>query len=444
MPAYHRTYAVPVNRPARVNLMEQGLLDEMVMEPSYVERQFDIDCHVSGRGVRIRDCDNPSNPPLFFENIDGNDVAAIDQEIQNYLEHESIPHCDAARWLTAGVDVGREDVQCFRSEYQSFPPFVREIPGPRPTQEDCAYRIEDRYSAAAEEIREIPSNRVFDDALIARAQQSASEHIDAAILDESCPAGFWQGITRGPSPLRDWASRGGAASTEQFNQLVGRLSRPTSERDRPRTRRHRHYLTWMPYSSYRKCATCFMDDDLKVMRGIVLRVLKYLDRGPTRHTNRAAELWRGHTQSLIRYGIAIALECRQRGFRDTSLAILRAKYQHGHSEKPQWVYWPALHESHQAYLLLRDERRFAVSILNEGRRRHGQLHSCPSLIVFCQNMGFSQKRDWNMDTINNIRHIIGELGTTINLVHNNFYRQQGWVQSPAESFRYPEDNVCSV
>jgi hypothetical protein len=405
--------------------MEQGLLDEMIMEPSYIERQFDIDCHVSGRGVRISDCDNPGNPALYFENIDCNDGAAIDQAIHNYLEHESIPHCQAGRMMTMGVDVGSAECirhtaefhdvrdramydfreareRAWQAEYMQEPPSPT---CPYPESHDESLHIRDWARTRcpdAEEIREIPAQRP------GQAFES------------------WTGLV--------------ANNAEQsvLSQILDRSHRVDRE---PRRNRRRHnYLTWMPYSSYRKCAACFSDIDLKQMRVNVLRVLQYLDHGHHTHRQRAAELWRGFEQSLIRYGIAIALECRQRGFNDKSLLKLRSKYTSGNGKKPDWVYWADLQQSHRAYLLLRDERRFAVKLLRRYVRR--SIGEWCSHRDFCHDSGIRTRREWSMDDINTIRHVMGEVTGSTDLINNNFYRQYGWTQDPAESFRYPEDNLC--
>jgi hypothetical protein len=407
--------------------MYPGALDDMIMEPSYVERHFDVDCHVSGRGVRIRDCDNPGNPSVYFENIDCNDGAAIDHEIQLYLEHESIPHCDEARAMTLGVDIGRGPAQCiqYTAEFRD---------------------VRDRSMYDLREARE----RVWQAEYMQLPPSPTRPYPESH--NESAPIRGWGVCCPGPEEIREipaqrpgqafesWTGAISSSDAERspLSQTLDRSHRPSRE---SRRNRHRSYLTWMPYSSYRKCAACFTDSDLKHMRVNVLRVLRYLDGGTHTHQKRAAELWRGFEQSLIRYGITIALECKQRGFNDKSLLTLRAKYRAGNSKKPDWVYWSDLQHSHRAYLLLRDERLFAVKLLQRYMGR--SMASWYSHRDFCQGAGICPRREWNMDDINVIRHAVGEVSHgEINLVHENFYRQYGWTQDPAESFRYPEDNIC--
>lgn len=138
-----------------------------------------------------------------------------------------------------------------------------------------------------------------------------------------------------------------AARNLEHRWYESRASNPTPARcSRSRSHPQRTYLTWMPYSNYRKCASCFADSDLKLMRVVVLRVLKYLNHTPPGRRHCAAELWRNYEQSLIRYGIAIALEYRRRGFTDRSLEILREHYYPGPDKKPRWIFWPELQMSH--------------------------------------------------------------------------------------------------
>ncbi len=404
--------------------MHPGALDDMIMEPSHIERHFEIDCHASGLGICIYDRDFPGRHPIILD-IPNADLNVIDQAIHHLLTEER--ERNEGPYRTMGVDVGRGDPvmteqtyygpssesSMFRMEYQQEPP-------PRPSYDESACLME-------------ASRRRYD------AMRADMERNMAAEI--APPPDDIREVREEGHPFEMWTA---PANNERslFSQIMDRMDRPRASRqDRPR--RHHNYLTWMPYSSYRKCASCFADRDLKQMRVNILRVLRYLERNSNRTRNKAAELWRGFEQSLIRYGIAIALECRQRGFSDKSLFTLRAKYRHGCSQKPDWVYWSDLQESHRAYLLLRDERRFAVKLLLQ-HGSHSNVRWC-SQRDFCRDTGIRPRREWTLDDINTIRHVMGEVSNgQINLVNNNFYRQYGWTQDPSESFRYPEDNLCSA
>jgi len=204
-------------------------------------------------------------------------------------------------------------------------------------------------------------------------------------------------------------------------------SRQTRRGSTIRRTPHRNYLTLMPHSSYKETAACLADSDLKLMRVVVLRVLRALEGGSA-YNNAAVQLWVNHKQSLVRYGIAIAIELRSRGFKDTSLEKLRDHYEPGDHVKPHWVAWERLRDSHRAYLTLRDERRIATQRINHA--------GWASRIEFCARVGMQAKRCWILEDIQEIRH-----STPNSPSRPNFYTQH-WVITPAEHFIYPEEATC--
>jgi hypothetical protein len=143
------------------------------------------------------------------------------------------------------------------------------------------------------------------------------------------------------------------------------------------------------------------------------------------------ELWRGHEQSLIRYGIAIAAECRNRGFSDTSLEKLKEKYVEGDAPQPDWTSWPELQNSHRAFLLLQDERRLATHRINGWSSNY-------SYATWCYRSGITQKRYWEMESIYEIYHATPR---TQNL-RENFYKQYAWNLEPTEEIKYPDEVTC--
>ncbi len=209
-----------------------------------------------------------------------------------------------------------------------------------------------------------------------------------------------------------------------------------------RNRKH-HFLTWVPYSSYHTCAKCFSDSDLKSMRVRILRVLRALknERVPHR-VNKRVELWRGFDQSLIRYGIAIALECRRRGFNDTSLEKFQAEYIQGVWPKPQWVFWEAMQESHRSYLLLRGERALASRLIASYWKQRNVSHR--GLRSYCQENYLIPLKEWTKDQTDCIKHVMFTHMPDRVGVDSNFYSQQNWFIEPRELLRYPGDNICSV
>ncbi len=142
------------------------------------------------------------------------------------------------------------------------------------------------------------------------------------------------------------------------------LSRLTDAPDEipivPRILPRRRYLTLVPHTSFEETAVSLPDKDLKLMRVVSLRVLRVLTCGRNPNLNRAGlrsvNLWQGHTQALIRYGMAIARELVRRGYRDTSMEEFQSHFVRELVTKPQWVFWPRLRMSHRAYINLRKLR----------------------------------------------------------------------------------------
>jgi hypothetical protein len=198
----------------------------------------------------------------------------------------------------------------------------------------------------------------------------------------------------------------------------------------PTRRQKPKYLVWMPFSSYRACAQCFTDCDLKHTRNRILRTLKYFESSPN-YRPRPVEMWRGHIQSLVRYGIAVAIECKNRGISDSSLQVLRELYTPGVFPKPDWVYSPIIQESHQQYLLLREERRLAMKILHNGPLSNGRWRE------FCRDRGLPTRSKWTMPDIQFLLTIVGN-----NVEYPNIYRKYNWTQEPSAHIKYPGDVAC--
>ncbi len=137
----------------------------------------------------------------------------------------------------------------------------------------------------------------------------------------------------------------------------------------PRRSPRRRYLTLVPRISFEETAASLPDKDLKLMRVVSLRVLRILtcghDIGITRTGRRSVNLWQGHTQALIRYGMAIARELVRRGYRDTSMEEFRSHFVCELVTKPQWVFWPRLRMSHRAYINLRKLREGCARAIYE-------------------------------------------------------------------------------
>jgi len=332
-------------------------------------------------GIQIQDCDRGTDRTINIPGVSIDDMCAVDSAVNAFLRE----------------DYQREHLM--RTHGGIYRPEHVEDP-PQPIRINPFYR----YVEA-----DIPT-RDFSGSFMARAASVAA----ASILDRR--------------PDFNWTFE----AQPQSHDLI---APPTL----PRPRKKRHYLVWTPFSSYTACATCFIDRDLKAMRVRILRVLRYLDTQHT-HPRRAAELWRGHEQSLIRYGITIALECRRRGFRDSSLQKFRVRFLPGLYQKPEWIFWTELQESHQAYLLLREERRMMVFILGQVRQLENSLSS-RGIMDFCNSLNVPYKSQWAMHDIQSMR---SALQSRYPFIRNgaNFYLKYFRPQAPNESIRYPKDNIC--
>jgi hypothetical protein len=191
----------------------------------------------------------------------------------------------------------------------------------------------------------------------------------------------------------------------------------------------RHYLTWMPTSVYSKNALCFVTKDLMIVRNAILRCLRYLNNNTMRRRNiRAAEIWRDNIQSLRQYGIIIALECRRRGIADTSLDEFRSGYIAGIHDKPTWVYWDALNESHRNYLVLREYRRLAKTLVSTNRNTI-QRRSLPATY---SRLHLPPLTEWTYTTV---RYIFN--GCSTQIPPNKYVVSDGWVNNPVENIQYP-------
>jgi hypothetical protein len=223
-----------------------------------------------------------------------------------------------------------------------------------------------------------------------------------------------------------------------FYRAFRQLNIPGATLAIPSQGTRKFYLLLMPFSNYHACAKCFADRELKCMRVNVLRVLKYLAQRSYRHRIAAAEMWRGYEQSLIRYGLAIAVECIQRGFTDKTLSFFKDKHDKLPHKKPSWVFWPELNSSHKSYLLMLEERRSAIQIFHRCRKNP---QPC-GLIEFCERVGLPTKRHWPLSILETMK----QFATTLNVDTSTtgVYDQYGWSETAKADIKYPRAVECSL
>src|SRR5574340_701136 len=208
----------------------------------------------------------------------------------------------------------------------------------------------------------------------------------------------------------------------------------------------RHYLTLIPYSSFRKTAACLHDEDLKLMRVCALRVFYYLDKYPripnSRTTKKACELWRGFENALCQYGIAIARELRTRGFEDTSLEVFKSKATRGPCIKPEWVYWTSLQESHRSVLIVRDfKKRLAKechAILKQLTEKIGLREFIRETTHF--NTGLSNVKRYDLPLLfSSLQYSYNLDSDMITPSHNLYGIQENWDCDMSIPIVYPGD-----
>lgn len=66
-------------------------------------------------------------------------------------------------------------------------------------------------------------------------------------------------------------------------------------------------------------------------------------------------MWKGHENSLVRYGLAICSEWIKRGYKDTCFFKILSFYNMiDHQNDPEWLGNELLHSSHRSNLLRKD------------------------------------------------------------------------------------------
>lgn len=110
--------------------------------------------------------------------------------------------------------------------------------------------------------------------------------------------------------------------------------------------------TFLPYSDYAKSAQVLDRQRLGKQRVEVLQILKALTQPSYGWQNHPAVLmWRGHTQALVDYGIAICNEWTARGYADTCEEKILSFATTEDATRPSWNGDPAFHYSHQSNLI---------------------------------------------------------------------------------------------
>jgi hypothetical protein len=114
--------------------------------------------------------------------------------------------------------------------------------------------------------------------------------------------------------------------------------------------------TFLPYPDFEASAAVLDDRRLgkqRVETYQILRTLAGVTQGWRNHP--AVRMWRGHSLSLLDYGLVVCREWTRRGGEDTvedKMLAMRADL--SGDDAPAWLGLPALHASHRSNLLRKD------------------------------------------------------------------------------------------
>lgn len=120
--------------------------------------------------------------------------------------------------------------------------------------------------------------------------------------------------------------------------------------------------TFLPHPNYHVTAQALDMRRLGKQRVETLQILKAL-HDPTYgwQNHPAVNMWRGHADHLIDYGLVICNEWTGRGYKDTctdKIAAMRSLFPN-HTPHPWWFGHPDFHHSHQGVLYRKDPIHYA-------------------------------------------------------------------------------------
>lgn len=112
--------------------------------------------------------------------------------------------------------------------------------------------------------------------------------------------------------------------------------------------------TFLPYADFAQSAACLDGKRLIKQRLEVFQILGAINGGKGWANHPATRMWRPTTDALCLYGLAISLECEQRGW----YSDLRARIHQYRKEQdpalvkmPKWLGMERFHASHRSNLL---------------------------------------------------------------------------------------------
>jgi len=110
--------------------------------------------------------------------------------------------------------------------------------------------------------------------------------------------------------------------------------------------------TFLPYPSFAASAKSLDRQRLGKQRVETMQILQVLTGAKSGWKNHpAVKMWCGFEGQLASYGVAICLEWKSRGYRDTCLQKIEALAAPGVGPKPPWMGLDDFHRSHRSNLL---------------------------------------------------------------------------------------------
>lgn len=114
-------------------------------------------------------------------------------------------------------------------------------------------------------------------------------------------------------------------------------------------------ITFLPYPDYVAIAKCLDRRRLGKQRIEALYILQVNICGGKDYNYPNIRMWRGHTNSLIDYGIAMCDEWTSRGYVDNTKPLLEElRNRNLTNDPPSWLGNDKVHASHRGRLLMKN------------------------------------------------------------------------------------------
>jgi hypothetical protein len=184
--------------------------------------------------------------------------------------------------------------------------------------------------------------------------------------------------------------------------------------------------TFLPSDSFFESAKVLDNKRLNKQLIEVHGILEALHGGNGWIHHPIVRMWRGYVDSLVEYGVAIALECSQRGIKyDTISKILRFGKTTG--ARPNWIGNKEFHSSHRSNLL----RKGRADAVCERIRRQFKKPINPWL----KYNGFSQKNQLSLEEIRQLESFANRWDYPM---IENHYKQFNWKESDNLPYIWPK------